>query len=482
MTFPQGLEPALLWKNFSLLTSTPRCSGAEAAVIAKIADWADKLGLERHSDEAGNLLVRVPASPGFEGRASTVLQGHVDMVCEKNADSKHNFETCGLTVVRDGDWLRAVGTTLGADNGIGVAAGMAIAEDSSAQHGPLELLFTVDEETGMTGAWGLQAGFLRSKRLLNLDTEEEHAIYVGCSGGGDVMTRFMLDQAAVSGVAYRLSVRGLVGGHSGLNIHEHRGNAIKLLARTLAALENDGISYQITEIEGGSKRNAIPREASALILLPSDAISKVETVLSQVTAQLVAEFHGSDPQLTLQLAPAAPPSAAASAAVSRKLTALLLANPSGVEVMSRAVPGLVETSNNLGVIRMTDGAVELVNCTRSSLGSALEASRASLRALHLLAGADVELNDAYPGWQPDLSSTTLAVAQAVHERMFGHSAEIKAVHAGLECGLLGQHYPGLDMISIGPDILGAHSPDERVSVPSTARFYDYLKVLLQTLD
>ncbi|MBN2797576.1 MAG: aminoacyl-histidine dipeptidase [Deltaproteobacteria bacterium] len=481
--FPEGLEPSLLWKNFNILTSTPRCSGEEESVLRKIETWADGLGFARERDETGNLLVRVPGTPGREERGVTVIQGHVDMVCEKNAEVDFDFGCQGINVVLEGDWVTGVGTTLGADNGIGVAAGMAVAEDPEAVHGPLELLFTIDEETGMTGAWGLKPGFLTGTRMLNLDTEEQGAIYVGCSGGGDVMSRFSPDLTAPIGdVALRMTVKGLVGGHSGLDIHENRANAIKLVGRALARLQAAGVSLQLADLAGGSKRNAVPREASATLILAREQVPVVRGLIERLLPELHAEFQPTDPGLTVVTEEVAVPAQAWSQSFSARLVAVILANPSGVASMSRDVPGLVETSNNLGVVRMTDGAVELVNCTRSTVGSALESLRASITALHALAGGSVELDEAYPGWQPDLNSGLLKVAQGVHQELFGAEAEIKAVHAGLECGLLGQHYPGLEMISIGPDIRGAHSPDERLSVPSSQDFYVFVKGILAALD
>ncbi len=483
--FPARLEPALLWKSFDLIRSLPHGSGNEAQVIAAIATWAEGLGFEHQQDAVGNLLVKVPASQGCEGRSTVILQGHVDMVCEKNADTEFDFTTQGIDVEMDGDWLTAVGTTLGADNAIGVAAAMAVAEDPAASHPALELLMTVDEETGMTGAFGLEPGFLTGKRLINCDTEEEGAIYVGCSGGGDVLARFPLDlQKAKKGrLSYSIKVKGLVGGHSGLDIHENRANAIKCLARVLFTLEQNGVGLRLATIHGGSMRNAVPREAGCSLYIKPKRVDAMRQVVAAVEKELQAEFKGTDPGLVVTAEPLveAAPRRIFERGLQAYLVRALMATPSSVIAMSGAVPGLVETSNNLGVVRMTDSHVELVCCARSSLGSALEAVRDSLVALYELCGAEVDLDDSYPGWLPDMESPLLATALKVHEELFG-PADIKAVHAGLECGLLQKANPGCEMISIGPDITGAHSPAERVSVPSTAKFYQLLVALLSALD
>ncbi|MFH1465781.1 MAG: aminoacyl-histidine dipeptidase [Pseudomonadota bacterium] len=463
----------------------PRGSGHEASVIAALRGWADERGFAHETDATGNLLIRVPASPGREDRGVVVLQGHVDMVCEKNSDKAFDFLTQGIDLVRDGDWIRADGTTLGADNGIGVAAAMAAAVDPEVQHPPLELLMTVDEETGMTGAFGLQQGFLSGRRLINCDTEEEGAIYVGCSGGGDVLARFPLEvkDRKEGRDAFRVEVKGLVGGHSGLDIHHNRANAIKCLARVLGALEEADIGFRLTRIDGGSMRNAVPREAGCGLCVKPEEAARLTAVVAEVGASLAAEFAGTDPDLTVT-AEARPDCRCEKVfrkSFQRRVLRALLATPSSVIAMSGAVPGLVETSNNLGVVRTGEEAIELVCCSRSSVGSALEAVRQGLAALYELADGQVVVEDSYPGWQPDMQSPLLARALAVHEELFG-KAHIKAVHAGLECGLLQRANPGCDMISIGPDIVGAHSPSERVGVGSTARFYQFLGALLAALD
>ena len=379
-----------------------------------------------------------------------------------------------------------MGTTLGADNGIGSAAALALADDPDAVHGPLEVLLTVDEETGMTGARELDPALVTGRRMLNLDTEEEGAVYIGCAGGGDVLCKFPVETMARPDwtAVFRIDVKGLAGGHSGLNIHENRANAIKVLARVLDALPESGVDYQLVNIEGGSKRNAVPREAFARIIVSADDVESLMAEIARLEAEIKAEFTATDPDMVLVCTarPDCKCGTIFTASFTRKLVAALHASPSGVVTMSRDVPGLVETSNNLGVIHTNEDDIEVVHCTRSSVTSALEALRTSIRALYELAGANVDLQPSYPGWAPNVASPLLKKALAVYEQTTGKKAEIKAVHAGLECGLLGEKCPGMDMISIGPEMHAVHSPDEKVSVSSTARFYAYLKTLLAALE
>jgi dipeptidase D len=483
--FPAGLEPALVWKHFDAIRAIPRGSGNEAATRAHVLAWANKRAFPYVVDETGNILVRVPASPGCESRKTTVLQGHLDMVNEKNSDVVFDFDTEGINVQVVGDELMAMGTTLGADNGIGVACAMAIADDPTAVHGPLELFCTIDEETGMTGARGLKAGFLTGARMLNLDTEEEGYIYVGCAGGGDVFARFPIETAPhpADSLVYKIDVRGLVGGHSGCDIHLNRANALKCLARGLDALRTAGMPLFLSAIEGGSKHNAIPREAQAVVCLPATKDAAIQKLMADLQAELRSEFGGTDPSLTItasatrlfcekNLTPA----------LSDRIVDAILATPSCVLAMSRDVPGLVETSNNIGVVHTTETYVELVDCCRSSIKSALASVRSSLVALYRLAGATVTLDETYPGWKPDMTSQALATGRRVYQEIFGVEVKIAAVHAGLECGLIGEHFPGMEMISIGPDIKNPHSPGEKVNIPSVGKFYTYLKGLLAALD
>ncbi len=477
------LEPRLVWKNFAALSAIPRCSGHEEAAARFVLDWAAERGLEARQDAVGNVVVRVPASPGLDDRPTVVLQGHLDMVCEKNADVDHDFTRDPIRLKVDGDFVTAEGTTLGADNGLGVASAMAVAEDPDAVHGPLEILCTIDEERGLTGAASLEPGFVTGRTLLNLDTEELGALYVGCAGGGDVVARWRLPlvEAPAGTVGRRVAVRGLAGGHSGMDIIENRGNALKFALRLLDRARRAGIPVDLGRFEGGSKRNAIPREAWADVAVPAEQAEAFAALAAELAAELRAAFP-TDPDLALTVTEAEVPRVAADP---RAMLAALLAAPSGVLAMSRDVPGLVETSNNLGVVRWeADGAlarVEAVCASRSSVGSELEATRDALRALFEHAGASVLMEASYPGWKPNLDSPVLALSREVHAEVLGAAPEVKAVHAGLECGLIGERYPGLDMISFGPDVEGAHSPDERVRIASVAPFYAFLKALLARL-
>lgn len=479
---PAGIEPAVVWQHFDILRRVPRCSGHEGPVRDAVLAWADAQGFERETDAVGNVLVRVPATAGREGEPPTALQGHLDMVCEKNADVDHDFAAQGIELAREGDWLTAVGTTLGADNGLGVATAMALAVDPEASHGPLELLFTIDEERGLTGASNLQPGWVTAPTLLNLDTEEEGSIYIGCAGGGDVRSLLPLEREPVpeGWLAYSIEVKGLTGGHSGLDIDKNRANAIKCLARTLDMARRAGVDYRPAKVSGGTMRNAIPREARVGGSIKPAEVGYLEAVVKAAQEELGGEFSATDPNLEVLLTarPDCGHETVFSASFTARLTDALLATPSSVTAMSQDVPGLVETSTNLGVVRTHDTHLEVVNCTRSSKGVALEALRHQIAAVYRLAGGENIYEDSYPGWQPDPDAELLKAALEIHREAVGREAEVKAVHAGLECGLIGEVYPGTEMISVGPTVLGAHSPDERVSISSVGVFYDYVKALL----
>jgi dipeptidase D len=480
VSFVATLEPAALWRHFDRILEIPRASKAEAAMREFVIGVADGRGLEHRSDPAGNLVVRKPASTGREDAPITVLQSHLDMVNEKNADTEHDFATDPLHPERDGDWLTARGTTLGADNGIGVAAMLAILEADHIDHGPLELLFTVDEETGLTGAAQLDASLLQGKRLINLDTEEEGAIYVGCAGGGDTRLTLPLswDQAPPGTAALRIALRGLKGGHSGMDIQLQRGNAIRLLARILDAAAGDA-ALRIADFQGGNMRNAIPREAFALVTLDAGKADAFRRLAGQSFAAVRRAFAAAEPDMELGIEDADPPARAMDERSTWAVIHLLQAIPHGVEAMSHDIPGLVETSTNLARARVEGDDLAILANTRSSVASELDALRARIRAAGHLAGARVELGDAYPGWKPDLDSPLLAVTRQVFTDTFGRDPEIKAVHAGLETGIIGKKVPGMDMVSIGPEIQGPHSPDERVRIPSVATFYDALVRLIE---
>ncbi|HNQ79218.1 MAG TPA: aminoacyl-histidine dipeptidase [Acidobacteriota bacterium] len=476
-------EPVLVWRYFEELSAIPRPSGHEKAAADWIAKTAKEHGLPFKKDKVGNVMISIPGTASFEKAPAVVLQGHLDMVPEKNHDSKHDFlkDPIGLKV--EGDWLKARGTTLGADNGIGVAMALALLDDKKAQHGPLELLFTIDEERGLKGANSLSKDFVKGRRLINVDTEEEGAIYIGCAGGVDTALEFKVsrEKKGFSSI-HTLMVTGLRGGHSGSEIHEGRGNANQLLARILLELEKHGIEYFLHEISGGSKRNAIPREAFAKISVKPSSKDKLKKLLKKLTAEFRFELRGIDEKVSVSLkdeksVPVGP--------ISKKSRTRLLwflsAIPHGPLAFDREIPGLVETSANFAIVETSAKSVKVHTSQRSSVWSKLQYAAETVRNLGLVAGAKAESSGMYHGWTPNLSSALLLQAKKTYKRISGKDAEDKAIHAGLECGILGERYPGMDMISMGPDIRNAHSPDEMVSIPSVERTYLFLKELLKDL-
>lgn len=477
-----ALEPRRLWSLFAELAAIPRPSKHEERVRDWVRRHAERAGFAMEADATGNLVVRVPASAGREDAGTVILQSHLDMVCEKNQDVAHDFLRDPLRLELDGEWLRARGTTLGADNGIGVAAALAAALDPAVSHGPLELLFTVDEETGLTGAQGLDATLLRGRTLLNLDSEEDGTIFVGCAGGADCQLVLEPARERPRGqTAVAIAVRGLRGGHSGLNIHANRGNAVKLLVRALTALERAGVAHELASLSGGAKHNAIPREADAVIAIEPAAVPRVRQVVAAMLDEARGELAGVDGGLSLAVFSVDLPEAVLAESSRRTLVDLLAVLPHGVLAMSRELPGLVETSSNLAVVTGDGSRLRIVTSSRSSVMPSLRAVVGSIRAAGRLAGADVTTHDGYPGWKPNLASPALAVVREVYAELWGKEPEVTAVHAGLECGLLGEKVPGLDMVSFGPQIEGAHSPDERVHVPSVARFFAALGRVLGRL-
>ena len=483
MTFVSDLEPTALWRHFDTILTIPRASKDEERMRNHIVESADRLGLAHHADAVGNVVVRKPATPGHEGADITILQSHLDMVQEKNADVEFDFATDAIVPQMQDEYLTATGTTLGSDNGIGVAAMLAVMGETAFAHGPLELLFTIDEETGLTGAARLDGGLLQGRQLINLDSEEDGILYVGCAGGGDTQLTLELGTAPApeTGVALAVALRGLKGGHSGVDIHLQRGNAVKLLGRALWSAGLLGHRYHLARFEGGSAHNAIPREAFATLVVPADGQSALLAALDREVAAIRGEYGEADPGMRLSADATTRPDTVWDGTTTERVLRLVNALPHGVEAMNYDIPDLVETSVNLATVTPVNGSLRMGLSSRSSIDSALEAMRRRLRAVGVLAGAAVEEDEAYPGWKPDLDSRLLEVVKDVHRRQFDSDPDVKAIHAGLECGILGKKVPGIDMISFGPRIEFPHSPDERVHVASVARFYTLLEATLATL-
>ncbi len=482
MTFVSDFEPRTLWGHFDEILTIPRGSKEEERIRQYVVQVAQRHGMEHIVDATGNVVVRKPGTAGHETAPATVLQAHLDMVNEKNSDVEHDFSTDAIRPVLKGEYLTADGTTLGSDNGIGVAAMLAIMEATDLVHGPLEFLFTIDEETGLTGAAGLDPALLSAKRLVNLDSEEEGALTVGCAGGADTDLTFTPETVPTPEDTTPRTVRltGLNGGHSGVDIHLQRGNAVQLLARMLHST-SAGTPVFVSEIQGGNKHNAIPREARATVVIPVGQSEEFLSRLEQQFEEVKAEFSGPEPGMELSVDGAPPPSTVWSSDASRRVLCFLVALPHGVVAMSNDIPGLVETSTNLAAVKSSEGSVRVLMSSRSSVASALDWIRQKIEAVGALVGSRVEHHDGYPGWKPDLDSQLLEIVRGVHERVLGFEAEVEAIHAGLECGLIGEMVPGMDMISLGPQIEYPHSPNERVKVDSVKRFYDLLTETLKEL-
>jgi dipeptidase D len=479
----QGLKPELIWNYFYELSQYPRPSKKEEKVLEYVREFAKKNNFELKEDEVHNMVIKVPATPGYEDKPTIVLQGHVDMVCEMNKGTEHDFENDPIKLVRQNGWMAADGTTLGADNGIGVAAGMAAATDPDVVHGPLELLLTVDEETGMTGVNALQPGFIEGKTLLNMDSEEDGAFYVGCCGGVDTVGRFnvKVTKSKEDMIPYELMITGLKGGHSGLDIQAGRANAIKLLAQLLNRFGE--IKFRMAEISGGSKRNAIPREAEAIILMKPEYETTVNEIIESFVKDTLLEFNKNDGGLKATLKRLDKEvDQVFTKKLTKKLINTLLALPHGIMAMSPDIEDLVETSTNLATVEMEEETIRIGTSQRSSVESAKTNTANMVKAALTLAEAnEVYSGDGYPGWQPNMDSELLKISKKVFEEMYSKNPEVKAIHAGLECGLLGAKYPGLDMISFGPTIEGAHSPDEKVNIADVEKFYNLLKNILKEL-
>jgi dipeptidase D len=483
MTFVETLEPQPLWRHFDQILTIPRGSGNEAAFREHIIGIAERNGLDYQVDGMGNLVVRKPGTEGFERASVTVLQNHLDMVNEKNSDVEHDFEKDAIKPERDGEYLTAVGTTLGSDNGIGIAAALAALEAKNLTHGPLELLFTVDEETGLTGAAGLEAGMITGRTLLNLDSEEEGILYVGCAGGGDsaVTVPIHTTATAASSAAIEIKLRGLKGGHSGCDIHLQRGNAIKLLVRAIYTCRMHGTRINLAGLQGGSAHNAIPREAFATVVVPEANLDSFKKAYENAVSIIKDEFRPAEPDMTSEMEAIAAPAEVWDDSTTGTVLRLVTAMPHGAMAMSYDIPDLVETSTNLATVSPKNGSLEIGLSSRSSVESALEALRQRIRATAELVGADVAEGDSYPGWKPNLASPLLKTVKEIHNRELGSEPEIKAIHAGLECGIIGEKLEGMDMISFGPQIEFPHSPDERVKIDTVGQFYQLLSAVLADL-
>ena len=479
----QGLEPTLVWKYFAEIARVPRCSKHEEKIRAYILATAKRLGLKAKEDKTGNIVVSKPASAGRERAKMICLQGHLDMVCEKNKDKTFDFAKDPIELVRRGNALMANGTTLGADNGIAVATNLAIMEDKSLEHGPLEFLFTIDEETGLTGATYLDGSLLQSRTMMNLDSEEEGALYVGCSGGKDTTGTWKAagDAPPKGWTAAHLMVSGLKGGHSGLEIHQGRGNAIKIMNRALLALGDAGV--RLATINGGNKRNAIPRECEAVVFVPAKAWDAAVKAVREFERAAKAEVATVDPGLKVTFeATKVKGARVLKKAVQQKLMATISALPHGVIKMSADIPGLTETSTNVAVIMTGKGKIELATSQRSSVDSEILEICHTVRSIFELGGASVTTGDGYPGWKPNLQSPILKTAKQTYKQLYGREPEIKAIHAGLECGIIGERVPGMDMVSFGPTLEGVHSPDEKIHLDTVPKFWNFLLGILKNVN
>jgi dipeptidase D len=478
----EALNPSGVWKNFKELTLIPRPSKKEGKVVEFIQKFGKNLGLETKTDAVGNIIIRKPATPGFENRKGVIFQAHVDMVPQKNSDKKHNFETDSIEAYIDGDWIKANGTTLGADNGIGVAVMLTYLESKELKHGPIECLFTIDEETGMTGAFALKPGQLNGEILINLDSEDEGELYIGCAGGLDGNIEFDYDGEAVpSGyVAYHIKVGGLKGGHSGLEIHLGRGNSNLILFRMLRKAERN-FGLRLSELEGGNMRNAIPREAHATVLVPRNNTNEWLKFADRYLEMVRSELAAADPDLKIEVKETEQPSRVLKADLQKRLIASIYSCPNGVVRMTDGIEGLVETSTNLSIVKSSDSKITVSCLLRSSVDSAKENLSESMQALFELAGARANFAGSYPGWKPNMESMIMKVMDEVYTAIYQKKMEIKAVHAGLECGIIGGVYPNLDMISVGPTIRHPHSPDEKVHIGSVEKFWKFLNASMEAI-
>lgn len=478
------LNPKIVWQYFYEITQIPRPSKKEEKIIKYIIDFAEKHGLKYKKDKVGNIVIEKPATKGKENLKKVILQSHVDMVCEKNSDVIHDFENDPIKTIIDGEWLKADGTTLGADNGIGCAAQLAILASNDIEHGPIETLFTIDEETGMTGAMNLEPGFFDAKILINLDSEDEGELFIGCAGGMGVIAEFKYKTEDIPSefISLRIDVKGLKGGHSGGDIHVGLGNANKVLTRVLYAIRKHKIDFRLSEICGGNLHNAIPREAYAVISVSPNDKEKVTVLVNEISSDVQNELKKVDPSVSVVVSTASEKAMKAiEKGVADKLILALYACPHGVLGMSHEINDLVETSNNLASIKMMDSSIFVETSQRSSTTSLRDSTSEMVSSVFEMAGASVRIRDPYPGWKPNRNSEILSVCEETYRNLFNKEAKIKAIHAGLECGLILDVFPGLDMVSFGPTLRDVHSPVEKIKIDTVELWWKHLIEVLKNI-
>jgi dipeptidase D len=482
MSVVENLNPKIVWKHFDQITKIPRCSKHEEKIREYILGFAKKSNLKTKTDKSGNVVIIKPASKGMEKKPTVILQGHMDMVCEKNSDVAHDFSKDPIKLKLIGDILTADGTTLGADNGIGLAISLAILEDNTLKHGPIEALFTIDEETGLTGAFAMESNMLTGNILLNLDSEDFGVLTVGCAGGGDTKIQLPIKTQSINGNMESLTVKisGLRGGHSGVDIHEQRGNAIKLLSRMLWETGED-FKFYLTEIKGGDKHNAIPREAYAKISIEKSDKNKFISTLKGEEKNIFEEIKPIDPKFRLEVENIGKLSTTLTKDSQGKLLNLLHGLPHGIDKMSYDIPDLVETSTNLATVSINKNEAVIDLSTRSSIKTALQDLRDRIHAVAELSGAKVTEEKPYPGWKPNLNSNILKLSKKIFKDMYNEEPKVEAIHAGLECGIIGEKFPGMDMISIGPTVKYPHSPEEQLHVSTVDKFYKYVLKILENV-
>ncbi len=476
------LKPELVWYHFEEICKHPRPSKKEEKIAKYVVSVGERLGLQTEKDKFGNILIRKPATPGFENRKTVALQGHIDMVCEKNRDVEHDFDNDPIYPYIDGDWVKAKGTTLGADNGIGVACALAVLESKDIEHGPIECLFTLDEETGLTGASSLKKNWLKADILINMDSEDIGVIFIGCSGGKNTAATFKakLEKAPRNYSSFELKVAGLKGGHSGLEIQVGRGNAVKILNRAIWSYSQEN-NIRLAEINGGNKHNAIPREAFAVVLVPKNDEKKLKKFVAKYNETVKSEYAAVEPDLMVSVEKHSTPEKVMDEKTQKRLVNALYAIPHGVIKMSNDIPGLVETSTNLAVVETVGKNVNIVTSQRSPVFSQNVDITNMVSSVLKLAGAEITYGDGYPGWAPDINSDILKVFKSTFTKMYGKEPEVTAIHAGLECGIIKEKYPDMDMISFGPTMRDVHSPAEKLQISTVPEFFNQLKTVLKNI-